>query len=285
MMVNHRFLLGCILVSLFAVPGSMTQQYQSQLFMQSAAASLARNYEGGEVSWLLVNSSGSVISQHWEEAHKPVAIGSLAKPFLALAYGQQHNNAFPHVHCAGAAGHCWLPKGHGDIGLEEAIAQSCNSYFLSLAKYVDRTRASTLFASYGLNGPALESTDEAMIGLNGQWRETALSFARAYLQLVAEDGDPLHQRIIQGMELAAQHGTARGIAAAIGTRALAKTGTAVCLHHPRAEADGFAIVLYPATMPRLVLLARMHGATGARAAALAGQMLRTIGIGEAESAK
>jgi hypothetical protein len=62
--------------------------------------------------------------------------------------------------------------------------------------------------------------------------------------------------------------------------ALAKTGTAVCSHRPRGAADGFTVVLYPAAQPRLLLLVRVHGITGAQSAAVAGAMLRCLGGSE-----
>jgi len=52
-----------------------------------------------------------------------------------------------------------------------------------------------------------------------------------------------------------------------------KTGTAVCLHTPRAPGDGFAIVMTPSTEPELLLMVRMHGVPGSRAAFTAGRIL------------
>jgi hypothetical protein len=87
-------------------------------------------------------------------ATSPVSPGSLVKPFLAIAYGEQHGGRFPTVRCLGTGSRCWLPRGHGNLGLEEAIAQSCNAYFLELAAGLDRQRAAQTFARYGLAGPA-----------------------------------------------------------------------------------------------------------------------------------
>jgi hypothetical protein len=81
------------------------------------------------------------------------------------------------------------------------------------------------------------------------------------------------------MRNAAESGTAREVDLALGPHAaLAKTGTASCSHHPRASGDGFTVVLFPAVQPRLVLLVRMHGTTGAHTAAQAGAMFRAIGM-------
>jgi hypothetical protein len=39
-------------------------------------------------------------------------------------------------------------------------------------------------------------------------------------------------------------------------------------------------MLYPAAQPRLLLLVRVHGVTGADSAKIAGAMLRSLGAGE-----
>ena len=79
----------------------------------------------------------------------------------------------------------------------------------------------------------------------------------------------------------ASRGTARAIDAALGSNAaLAKTGTAACSHTPQSSADGFTVVLYPAVQPRLLLLLREHGVTGAESAKATGAILHALGAGE-----
>jgi cell division protein FtsI/penicillin-binding protein 2 len=164
--------------------------------------------------------------------------------------------------------------------LEAAIANSCNAYFLELASGLDRRCAMEIFARYGLAGPPAEAADESLVGLGGAWKESPVALARAYLKLVKEQQSPTQGRIVKGMSKSAAHGTARAIDAALGNdAALAKTGTAVCSHRPRATADGFTIVLYPAAQPRLLLLVGVHGVTGAESAKIAGAMLRALGAG------
>jgi cell division protein FtsI/penicillin-binding protein 2 len=108
-----------------------------------------------------------------------------------------------------------------------------------------------------------------------------MALARAYLMLVKEEPIATQGQIVQGMRGSALRGTARAVDAALGEgAALAKTGTAPCPHTPRAAADGFTVVLYPAAQPRLLLLIRVHGVTGASSAAVAGAMLRSLGAGE-----
>jgi cell division protein FtsI/penicillin-binding protein 2 len=274
------------LLLLCAASTALAQQAaEPQLFSQSAKAVLERNFPSPNLSYLLLDASGNVLAERWatppETAQQVLSPGSLVKPFLAIAYGEQHGGRFPAVRCMGTESRCWLPRGHGTLGLEEAIAQSCNAYFLELAAGLDRKRAAQSLALYGLAGPPITASAESLAGLGSAWKETPLALARAYLQMVNEQQSPVQSRIVKGMLNSAERGTARAVDAALGRNAaLAKTGTAVCSHTPRGAADGFTVVLYPAAQPRLLLLVRVHGVTGAQSAKVAGAMLRSLGAGE-----
>lgn len=258
---------------------SAAQAQSPQLFSQAASASLEQQFGNSELSWYLLDDTGRVLSQHWDRPETPISPGSLVKPFLALAYGEQHGFVYPHVFCAGTKSRCWLPRGHGSIGIEHAIGSSCNAYFLALANALDRTRAIATFQQLGLTGPPQDGSADALIGLGDQWKETPLALAHAYLALMHQ-ASRSKEPIVKGMAIAASSGTAQSVDQALGTdAAIAKTGTAVCSHHPRGAADGFALVLFPSAQPRLLLLLRLHGATGAQTAAVAGQMLHSIGQG------
>jgi hypothetical protein len=253
---------------------------QPQFLAQTAKAALEHNFPSPDLSYLLMDASGNVLAERWP-AQQPVPPGSLVKPFLAIAYGEQHGGHFPTVRCLGTQSRCWLPRGHGSLGLEEAIAQSCNAYFLELAAGLDRTRAAQTFARYGLAGPPATAAAQSLAGLGSAWKEPPLALAKAYLQLEKEQQLPMQSRIVKGMSGSAAHGTARAVDVALGgNAALAKTGTAVCPHTPQGAGDGFTVVLYPAAQPRLLLLVRVHGAAGAESAKVAGAMLRSLGAGE-----
>ena len=264
----------------FVAGGSaMAAAQESSLFAQGVSAVLERQFGRANLSWLLVDRFSSVLAEDWPDAGNAIAPGSLLKPFLASAYGEQNDWRYPSVFCAGTADRCWYPHGHGEIGLEEALAQSCNAYFLHLAKSLDQVRMHVRCVRYGLNPPERRLEDEDMIGLTAVWRETPLSVARAYLALLEDRSAAAHDRIAAGMKAAARHGTARRAGIAFASQdLLAKTGTAPCLHRPRATADGFALLMYPAVATRFLLLVRRHGATGAEAAKDAGAMLHAIGL-------
>jgi len=205
-----------------------------------------------------------VIKQDWPEADQPIPVGSLVKPFTALAA----NGPFPQLTCNGKIDHCWLAKGHGRIGFRDALANSCNAYFLQLAGNVDPHSLAVVAAKFGIPPPAAE-TPEARIGLGADWKISPLALARAYCELASRSAEPRVAEILAGMKLAAESGTA----SAIGRGALAKTGTAPCVAQRKHKGDGFTIVLEPADVPRIAILVRVHGVPGAQAAKSAAQIL------------
>jgi D-alanyl-D-alanine carboxypeptidase len=59
------------------------------LFSQSAVEILQRDYSTSEISYLLLDArSGALLASHWENFEKPIPLGSLVKPFTALAYAE-----------------------------------------------------------------------------------------------------------------------------------------------------------------------------------------------------
>jgi cell division protein FtsI/penicillin-binding protein 2 len=249
-----------------------------QLYAQSAEALLARHFRDVNINYLVLDPrSGAVLASRWPQIDRPIAIGSLLKPFTAIAYAQTHAR-FPEYTCRGAADLCWRPRGHGRLDLPHAIAQSCNGYFRALAAQVQPQEEARALQSYGLPSPDLAPS--AMAGLGDSFRATPLALARAYASLTSRRENEAVAQLVRGMQMAAQSGTARPIGSAVKQApALAKTGTAPCVHG-NAPGDGFAIVLYPADSPRLELLVRVHSAPGAHAAAVAGHMLHTLLEGE-----
>jgi cell division protein FtsI/penicillin-binding protein 2 len=237
---------------------------------QAASATLARQFSSSDLSFLLLDENGNVIAQRWEHAEREVPIGSLIKPFLAVAYGRTHAS-FPRFHCAGKAT-CWFPGGHGTLGIRQAIALSCNSYFHQLVSDTEPGFAASTLESFGLPASASEID---MVRKGGV--AAPLVLAKAYLELVNHSREESEIPVLQGMALSAQKGTAK----AAGTElrhlsALAKTGTASCTHPRKAPGDGFALVMAPADHPRLVLLVRLHGRPGSIAAGIAGRMIATL---------
>ncbi len=252
-----------LLLALLAIAAGAATLYE-----QSIERMLAARFKDPRLNYLLLDArTGAIASVRWS-GNAPVPVGSLVKPFTALAYGEAHGFRFPEYVCQGKDDGCWLPRGHGRLGLTRAIAESCNAYFDRLAEGVDRQEVAAIARRFGLPEPAPTANREALIGMGDSWPIPPLAIARAYCSLVR---DPEAVELRRGMALSAARGTGR----AAGT-GFTKTGTAPCSHAVKGLGDGYAIVLDPAGEPRYALLVRVHGVPGAVAAAVAGRMIRTV---------
>jgi cell division protein FtsI/penicillin-binding protein 2 len=254
----------------------------ASLYDQSIARLLAERYASSDLSYILIEADTQrLIASRWDRMSEPVPVGSLVKPFLALAYGQKHNFRFPAFFCHGAADGCWLSRGHGKVDITSAMAYSCNAYFMNIASSLKAEEVDSMARRYGLspgNAP-LEAAE--MIGLDGAWRVAPEGLLRAYLLLTAAPPPAGAAELRRGMALCARLGTAEAVGRNLhGLAALAKTGTAPCVHEPRAPGDGYVVMLYPAEQPRWALLVRVHGVPGARAAEVGGRLLHSVVDGQ-----
>src|SRR5450755_321715 len=133
---------------------------------QSAGIALEHAFPDPRVSYLLMDlASSREIGSRWMHPMDPAPVGSLVKPFTALAYGETHGCRFPVYTCSGKAGHCWLPQGHGRMEISTAIAHSCNAYFLELALEVKLEALATVVHRFGLSAPQAEVDASTLIGL------------------------------------------------------------------------------------------------------------------------
>ena len=231
-------------------------------YSQSLQTVLARRYP--DLQLLVLDlQTGKTLANTF--AATPLPPGSLLKPFLA---------ATPPMHpfevtCRGHLDRCWKP--HGPIHLTEAIAQSCNAFFLAWAALLDPAAISFLPPAPSHPTPA------DLIGITSAWRLAPLTLAHAYAALLASAQTPAAVR--NGMALSATIGTAAQLGPHPGG-VLAKTGTAPCLPESgqpcRIANDGFVLAAVPATRPTLLLLARKAGTTGAATAAQAGPILTDL---------
>ncbi|HWX53008.1 MAG TPA: penicillin-binding transpeptidase domain-containing protein [Verrucomicrobiae bacterium] len=246
------------------------------LHAQSAQAVLARDFSSPGLSFLLLNERGEVIAHRWPSPERETPVGSLIKPFLAVAYGRTHDS-FPVFHCSGMRT-CWLPRGHGTLGIAQAIAVSCNSYFHQLLSNAGPEFAKPTLETFGLKTNDNAGNDQVDLFEQGRgWKAPPLQLARAYLDLTNHSREDAVAPVLRGMAMSARKGTASALASELRNwPMLAKTGTAPCIHRVRAPGDGLAAVLAPADHPNLVLLVRVHGKPGSAAAAVAGRMIAAI---------
>ena len=239
------------------------------LHAQAVAAALGRDFADSDLNYIVLGGDGALLAQRWEDADKDIPIGSLIKPFLAVAY-RRTQRSYPTYRCTGKKT-CWLPRGHGWLGITDAIAVSCNSYFHQLVAAGRPGFATQTLKSFGLD-------DE---GQTAGGHAAPSGLAQAYFELANEPRDQVIGPVITGLAMSARMGTAKAVRRELpGIAALAKTGTAPCTHAKKAPGDGFAVVIAPADHPRLLVLARVHGKPGAFAAGVAARI-----IGEAEGTK
>lgn len=260
------------LVVVLSVPSRGDTSAGLQLTIDRALPSAAVSY----LLWDL--NSNKILAKRWEHSDEPIVVGSLIKPFTAAAYILSTEKSFPQFVCQGAQSFCWLPQGHGRLGIERAIEDSCNTYFLSLAQEIPYERAVETFAQLGLPSFERGGMDRTLAGLSRSWKVQPVQLATAYAQLLRESRrDTRMSEILLGMKLSAARGTAKAIRTKVPEAAvLAKTGTAACSHPLRATADGFTVAMFPAEQPRLLVLVRVHGVTGAVSAAAAGAILALV---------
>jgi cell division protein FtsI/penicillin-binding protein 2 len=116
-----------------------------------------------------------------------------------------------------------------------------------------------------------------LIGVGNRWLISPLHMARAYLELNRRRHQSGAREVVSGMAQSARRGTGAEVDRALKhSSALVKTGTAACTHHDHAPGDGFVVALVPAEQPELLLMVRVHGVPGAKAALTAGRMLSRI---------
>ena len=245
------------------------------LFSQSAVQVLEREFTGSAVSYLLLDANtGVLLTSRWENYDKPIALGSLVKPFTALAYAGAHDFQYPTFVCRGQASGCWQARPHGKLDIVSAISVSCNSYFRSLAESVTTEQLLPVTTAFDLESPDSKFTGPTLIGLGEQWKISPLRMARAYLELYRRRDQPGVRELLAGMLQSAQRGTGSAVGRALKhSGAFVKTGTAPCTHVPHAPADGLVMALVPVQQAEIVLMIRVHGVAGAKAAETAARML------------
>jgi len=278
------------LLGVFLFPGTLSRAEEQSataqptapppksLFAQSAVQILGREFRDGGVSYLLFDArSANLLSSRWDDPASPIPLGSLVKPFTALAYAETHDFQYPTYVCKGEASGCWQLRPHGKLDIVSAIAISCNSYFRNLAQNLRAEQLLRTTNRFALESPDLKLAGPDLMGLGDRWLISPLRMARAYLELDRRRHQPGVREILAGMAQSAQHGTGAGVGRFLKhSDALVKTGTALCTHRHSAPADGFVVAMVPADQPEILLMIRVHGAAGAKASVMAGRMLRRI---------
>jgi len=195
----------------------------------------------------------------------PIAVGSLQKPFVAKAWARAHPGApSPRFRCEPDSG-CWLPSGHGEVGLARALALSCNTYFRDLAAETPPPMLGDALHAAGF--PRGPTSPEEAIGLPGDagpLRVRPSDLLAAYARLVRDPwlvGEPIRAEVLEGLRESALDGTAKGL----GARGYwAKTGTVPSSDGNPLHTCGLALAVDDSGW---AILARLEPGTGREAAA------------------
>ena len=213
----------------------------------------------------------------------PVHPGSVVKPIALIAALERGVVRPDHTHLCrrtSTAGDRALACAHPDLkrplSLAEALAYSCNDFFVSLAPRLSREALNATRLAAGLPPIATAtSMATAIIGLDGP-RTTPRALVDVMARVVGAGRDkPVPMRpdtkaiVLEGLRGAAEYGTASAFKAA-GIAALAKTGSILM---PNGTALGLVVALTPADKPTRAIVVAAPGAAGVDAASLAVDLL------------
>ena len=283
-----------LLLILLAALGALSGTRAESLAGPAITAALERESAAASASVVLLDAAtGDLIFSNWGDLQRPIPLGSLVKPFTALAYAASHRFRYPELTCGGRPAECWLPGGHGQVDIRSALAYSCNAYFRHLSEGLEAAQLAAVTLRFSMASPPPGASSETYWGLGGRWRIAPLEMTRAYAELARRSAEPGVRQLLEGLALCARSGTARGVGRALPHgSALAKTGTAPCVHHDLAgrdtirsdsrhavepsNGDGYVLALSPRDRPRYALLLQVHGVPGRHAAVLGGKLLALL---------
>jgi SpoIID/LytB domain protein len=171
---------------------------------------------------------------------------------------------------------CSHPDLKRPLSPAEALAHSCNDFFVSLAPWLSREAVNAVRVKAGLGALGATSPLAAsLVGLDGP-RVAPRALIDAIARLAAAGpGAPIAMRastrrvLLEGLQGAAEYGTASALRAS-GVSALAKTGTAPM---PGGSSMGLVVALSPATAPTRGAVVVVPGAAGLDAAAVAADLM------------
>ena len=159
-----------------------------------------RSATAPEPAYLLLDAvTGRQLAARWDDPSRPLPMGSLIKPFTALAYAEAHRFAYPTLVCRGRADGCWLPAGHGRVSIVAALAGSCNAYFPQLSRSTTPEMLVATLRWFGMAASAAEVTPASMVGLGEGLKLTPAAIAHGYLELVARAEQPGVSPIADGL--------------------------------------------------------------------------------------
>ena len=217
----------------------------------------------------------------------PVSPGSVVKPIALIAALERGIVSAGSSHMcrrvSTAGGHkfvCAHPDLKRPLTPAEALAYSCNDFFVSLAPRLSREALNATRTAAGL--PPISSATPlaaAIVGLDGP-RTTPRALIDVMARVVGVGSDkPVPMRpdtravVLEGLRGAADYGTASALRES-NVSALAKTGSIVM---PNGGALGLVVAMTPADKPTRAIVVAVPGAAGLDAASVAADVIRGRG--------
>jgi cell division protein FtsI/penicillin-binding protein 2 len=229
--------------------------------------------------------SGSIL-ESYGALDMPAAPGSTLKPFvLKAALDADAISAQETIHCRGTLmvkGHnlaCGHPRDITVLDARQALAESCNTYFVTLARRMTSQVLLNGLQAYGLHpaGTAAMPDDRALlavgvVGIKTSPRELAMAYRRLAQQMNGATGHALAV-VRDGMLQSVATGMARG-AQTGGVMLGGKTGTAQ--DAPATWSHGWFVgILFDGQMQaQRVIVIYVPSGTGNDAALLARRVLQ-----------
>jgi len=247
---------------------------------------LANALHGTHATAVVVDVPSGNILAAYGALEAPATPGSTMKPFvLKAALDADSITAQETIHCRGTLmvkGHnlaCGHPRDITVLDARQALAESCNTYFVTLARRMAPQVLLNGLHAYGLHpaGSAAVPDDRALlavgiVGIKTSPRELALAYRRLAQQMNGAT-DPALAVVRDGMLQSVATGMAHG-AQVDGVMLGGKTGTAQ--DAPATWSHGwFAGILFDAKMrAQRVIVIYVPSGTGYDAALLARRVLQ-----------
>jgi SpoIID/LytB domain protein len=257
------------------------------LLVPASGLAQSRSSSAGPAYLILALPSHKVVAQSRPEIlATPISPGSVMKLVtLAVAFEQGVAGPDTRLICRrtidvdGRTLTCVHAEFHRALSPVEALGHSCNAYFATLARRIERPVFDRVLVRLGLgpSDPAVPIATAAL-GLRGV-RVTAPDALEAFCRLAGVSRtetrftDDTRRVLRLGLETAARTGTASALAEA-GFSAFAKTGTAPM---PGGGYHGLVTAVVNTELPTHAIVVIAPGTSGANAAVLAAEILARHG--------
>ena len=117
--------------------------------------------------------------------------GSTVKPLIALAALEKQFDPNKRINCDGSyeikdtstekgikSFHCWKKKGHGMMNMKDAIQQSCDVYFYTVAREIGINKIAEVCKRFGLGEKVFDHFVEELSGTvpNKEWKKKNIGY-------------------------------------------------------------------------------------------------------------